>query len=340
MKNSLFAALGGMALLLAAAPAPAPTYHLLNTVAVGGEGGWDFLATDDLGGRLYLSHGSQVEVVDLKTRQVVGHIPNTPGVHGILPLPKLGRGYITCGRSNSVMVFDLKTLAPLATIPTGEGPDALLLDDFTGHIFVFNHRGGSATVIDPATNAVLGTVALGGDVEVGVADGKGTVFVNLEDKSEVVVIDAKTRTVRHRWPLAPGTEPTGLALDRKHHRLFSGCANEKLVVLDSETGHVVATAPIGAGVDGVVFDDKAQAATSADGESGTLTVVHEETPDRYRSETIKSARGARTIALDAATHRLYLPTADRGPAPAATEANPHPRPAITAGTFRVLEFGR
>ena len=316
-----------------------PAYHLLQTMPVGGTGGWDYLTVDAAAHRLYASHGTQVEVLDLQTHQRVGSVLNTPGVHGIAPVPQLGRGYITCGRTNTVSIFDLSTLEVTGTLPTGAKPDAVLFDAYSGRVFVFNNEGATATVINPATNTVVGRVALGGAPEAAVTDGQGLIFVNLEDKNEVVGFDAKTLVVRHRWSVAPGEEPTGLALDRAHHRLFSGCGNGQAVVLDSRTGKVVAHLPIGRGVDGMVFDEASQAAVSSNGADGTLTVLHEQTPDQFRAETVASERGARTIALDPGTHRLYSATAQLGPAPAPTAEVPRPRPTIVSDSFHVLEFG-
>ncbi|MBC6989667.1 YncE family protein [Hymenobacter sp. BT491] len=345
MKSFLsFLLLGGCAVAAQAQTKPATaskaaSYHLLQTTTVGGEGGWDYLAVDPVAQRLYLSHATQVEVLDLHTHQKAGVISNTPGVHGIAPVPKLGRGYITNGRSNTVTVFDLNTLKETASLPTGTKPDAVFYDEYSGRVFVFNNGGASATVIDAATDKVVGTVALGGAPEAGVSDGKGQVFVNLEDTNEIVVFDAKTLAVKHRWSVAPGEEPSGLAFDRAHHRLFSVCGNGKAIVLDSESGKVVAQVPIGKGVDGAVFDEAAQAAITSNGE-GTLTVIHEDSPARFRTETIASARGARTIALDPTTHHLFLSTAQYGATPAPTTETPRPRPSIVPGTFQVLEFGR
>ena len=323
----------------AAAPAAAP-YHLLHTITIGGEGGWDFLSVDPAGQRLYVSHSTQVEVIDLKTRQVIGTIPNTPGVHGIEVVPAANRGYITCGRTNQCVVFDLKTLKPLATVPTGPKPDAALYDPYSGRVLLCSNDGGNSTVLDANTGAVVGTAALGGDVEVPATDGRGSLFANIENTSEVVAFDAKTLAVRGRYPLAPGEEPTGLGFDPQAHRLFSGCANQKLVVTDSQTGRQVAVLPIGQGVDGVAYDPSTRNIISANGE-GTFTVIHEDAPDKYTVvATIPTAKGARTIALDAKTHHLFTCTADYGPAPAPTADNPRPRPSVLPGTFRVLEFGQ
>jgi len=342
MKTLPIAAFAALALLGLASPAHAQTapYRLLHTISVGGEGGWDYLYVDPAGERLYVSHGTQTEVIDLKTRKLVGAVPNTPGVHGIAVVPAAGRGYITCGKANACVVFDLKTLQNLATIPTGPKPDAILYDPYSRRVFAFSNDGGKSTVLDGASGKVLGTAELGGDVEEPATDGQGHIFVNIEDKSEVVEFDAKTLAVRHRYPLAPGAEPTGLAFDSKNHRLFSACANEKLVVTDSRTGQQVAVLPIGKGADGASFDPTTGNIVTSNGE-GTLTVIHQDSPTKYTVvATIPTARGARTLAQDPTTHHFFTCTADLGPAPAATATNPRPRPSIVPGTFRVLEFSR
>ena len=336
MWSKLFLVVAGLS---GAVAAPA-AYHLLRTVPVGGNGGWDYLSVDAASHRLYASHGTQVEVLALPGLDRVGVVPATPGVHGIVAVPKVGRGYISCERTNSVTIFKLTTLEVLATLPTDAKPDALLYDASSDRVFVFNNEGESATVIDPVTDTVLGRVPLGGAPEAAVADGQGLIFVNLEDRNEVVGFDAKTLTVLHRWSVAPGQEPTGLALDRQHHRLFSVCGNGQAIVLNSQTGKVVAQLPIGRGVDGVVFDEGTHAAISSNGADGTLTVLREASDGRFRTETVVSARGARTLTLDPTTHRLYSATARYGPAPAATAAVPRPRPAILPGTFEILEFGQ
>ena len=320
---------------------PAP-YRLVNTFSIGGEGGWDYLNVDPAGERLYVSHGKQVEVIDLKTHQVVCTIPDTPGVHGIEVVPSAGRGYITCGRTNTCVVFDLKTLKPIgAPVPTGAKPDALFYDPFSKRVFLFSNDGGQSTALDGATGAVVGTAELGGDVEAPATDGKGTIFVNIEDKGEVIAFDAKTLAVKARHPLAPGKEPTGLGYDPKANRLFSACANEKLVVTDSKTGKQVTVLPIGKGADGAVFDPTTGNVVTSNGASGTFTVIHQDSPTKYTVVgNVATARGARTIALDPKTHHLFTCTADYGPAPAPTAENPHPRPSIVPGTFRVLEYGK
>jgi YVTN family beta-propeller protein len=314
----------------------APPYHLATTWQVGGQGGWDYLSVDHAGRRLYASHGTQVEVLDLATGHPVGTIPNTPGVHGVLVVPQVGKGFITCGRNDAVLIFNPKTLQVTATVPTGTKPDALLYDPATGRLFVFNNGATTATVLDAAKGTVVGTAELGGAPEAGVSDGQGTIYVNLEDRNELVAFNARTLAVQHRWPLAPGEEPTGLALDPVHHRLFSVCSNGRMLVLNSQSGAKVADLPIGEGADGVVFDPARQVALSSNG-SGTITVVQQQDPNTYRvAQTLATARGARTIALDPVTHRVYLPTAQYGPATTAAVGSARPRPSIVPGTFRVL----
>jgi len=343
MKKSLF--LLPLALLGLVALGPprqlAIPYYLHSSLRIGGTGGWDFLTTDPAGERLYVTHGDQLEVIDLETRKLLGTVPGTPAAHGVAVIPAVNRGYVSCGRNNFVVAFDLKTLKNLGRIATGPKPDAMLYDAFSKRVFAFSNDGGRTSVLDPATGRVVGTVELGGDGEVGVSDGQGHIFVNLEDKSEVVEFDAKTLTVRHRYPLAPGAAPTGLAYDPVHHRLFSGCANGKLVVLDSRDGHQVAVKPIGSGVDGVAFDAATHHIVTTNGGDGTLTVIHQFKDTLYAViATVPTAKGARTVALNLRTHQLHTCTADLGPRPAATPEVPKPKPAIVPGTFRVLTFGQ
>lgn len=312
----------------------APDYRVAAIWPVGGEGGWDYILADHASGRVYASHATQVDVLDLATGHKVGVIPNTAGVHGIVVAQ--GHGFISCGQTNTVAVFDPKTLQVTATVPAGARPDALLYDAFSNRVFAFNNGGTTATVLDAATGAALGTAELGGAPEAAVSDGKGTIFVNLEDKSEIAAFNAKTLKVQHRWPVSPGEGSSGLAIDRAHRRLFSVCSNQQMVVLDADTGQRVAAVPIGSGVDGVVFDEGRQVAISSNG-SGTITVVKEDGPNTFRvAQTLDTTRGARTCALDEATHRIYLPTAEYGPAPAPTADVPRPRLSIVPNTFRVV----
>lgn len=327
-------------LLFAAATASsAPNYHVVRHIKLGGEGGWDYITVDPDAKRLYVTRGTHVVVVDEESGKQVGEIAKTEGVHGVAIAPKLNRGFISNGRSSTMTIFDLKTLAPVAEVKTtGERPDAIFFDETSGRVFTFNAGGRNASVFDAATGAVAGTVALDAKPEAAVSDGAGRVFVNLEDKSEIAVIDAKTLAVTQRWPLAPCEEPTGLAIDRKHHRLFAGCSNKTMAVVDSGSGKVVATLPIGDGVDGTGFDDALALAFSTNGD-GTLTVIREVAPDKFEvAANVPTKRGARTIAVDRKTHHVFTMTADFGPPPAPTPERPHPRGAILPDTFEVIEL--
>ncbi len=315
-------------------------FHLIKKTVIGGEGGWDYLSVDSQNRRLYVSHSTQAEVLNADTHEKIGAITDLKGIHGVIAVPQSGRGVTTNGRSNSVTIFDLKTLKPIVELPTGKNPDALMYDNFSKRVFVFNHSDETTTVIDVAEGKVVGTVNVGGTaLEAGTSDEKGTIFVNLEDSHEIVSFDAKTLALKNKWKIAPGEEPTGLAIDLKNHRLFTVCHNEMMMVIDSETGKVVAQVPIGKGVDGVVYDPELKMAFSSNGE-GSITVVKEVSPDEFKVvDTIMTEPGARTIALDAKTHHVFVSTAKRGETPAATAENPNPRPKVIPGTFMVLEYG-
>jgi DNA-binding beta-propeller fold protein YncE len=319
---------------------PTAGYHLLKRIEIGGEGGWDYLTLDSAAHRLYVSHATRVVVIDLDKGAVVGEIANTNGVHGIAIVPELGRGFTSNGRDNSATIFDLKTLKVLSQVKTGKNPDAIIYDPASRRVFTFNGASADATAIDAATGAVAGTIALGGKPEFAAADGRGMVYVNIEDKSEVVAIDSKNLTAKARWSLAPGEEPSGMAMDRHTRRLFVGCSNKKMIVMNADDGRVVADLPIGQGVDATAFDPDTKMAFSSNGE-GTLTVVHEDSADRYSViENAPTQRGARTMALDPQTHKVYVATAQFGPPPAPTAERPHPRPSIVPGSFVVLVFGK
>ena len=321
----------------AAYSAATPHFHVERRIALPGDGGWDYIALDATWRRLFVTHGTHVHVVDLDSDSVVGDIPNTPGVHGVAFAPEVNRGFTSNGRDSSVTVFDLKSLAVISRIKLdARFPDAIMYEPVSGRVFTFNAGSANTTAINAQTGAVEGTLALGGAPEAGVADGTGRVYVNLEDSSAVVTFDARTLNALYRWSLAPGEEPTGLALDRVHHRLFAGCANKKLIVLDASSGKRVAVLPIGASVDGVAFDSERQLVLSSNGD-GTLTVIHENTPDKYTVvENVVTERGGRTLALDASSGTVYIPTAKFGPPPAPTADRPHPRPSIVPGTFHVM----
>lgn len=333
--------LGRVAGALAILAVQGATYHVVGRITIGGEGGWDYLTVDAAARRLYVSHATHVQVVDLGRDSVVGDIPNTPGVHGIAVAAELGRGFISSGRDSTVTIFDLRTLTTLSRVNVGaRNPDAIVYDAVTRRVFTMNGGSANATALDAANGTVLGTVALGGRPEFAVADGRGKIFVNLEDSSAVVSFDARSLAVAARWSILPCDGPSGLAMDREHRRLFSVC-NHTMAISDADAGRVVATEPIGTGVDGVAFDPGTQTAFSSNGGDSSVTAVHEDTPDRYSVvQTIPTRRGARTIAVDERTHRLYLPTAEFGPAPAPTAAQPRPRPTIVPGSFLVLVLGR
>lgn len=311
-----------------------PGYKVVNQIHLEGDGGWDYLSVDEAAGRLYVSHSSMALVVDLKTEKQIGKITDTNGIHGIAIAASLNKGFTSNGRDSSVTVFDLKTLETTGKIKvTGKNPDAILYDAFSQKLFTFNGGSANASVIDPKLNKVIGTIQLDGKPEFPASDGKGKIFVNIEDKSEISMINANTLKVEKSWSIAPGEEPSGLALDNETHRLFSVCGNKLMVVSDAEAGKVVTTLPIGDRCDGVAFDPALKRAYSSNGD-GTITVVQEENKDSFKViETIVSQKGARTIAIDKTTHHLYLPTAEFE---ATTEGNR--RPAMKPGTFVVLDI--
>jgi DNA-binding beta-propeller fold protein YncE len=316
-------------------------YRLLRQIRVGGEGGWDYAFTDSEARRLYVARSTRVLVFDLDTEKPVGEIPDTPGVHGIAVVPGLHRGFTSNGADASSTIFDTRTLARIGSVKTtGQNPDAILYDPASRRVFTFNGRSSNATAIDAATAKVVGTVALGGKPEFAVADGAGRVFVNLEDRSELLELDAAGLEVRSRWPLAPCEEPTGLSIDVKASRLFVGCHNRLMAVVDANHGRVLTTLPIGQGVDATAFDPGTSLAFSSNGE-GSLTIVREDGPDSFRVvENVATQRGARTMAIDPKTHRAYLPTADFGPPATPVSAGGRARPSIVPGTFRILVVGR
>ena len=319
---------------------PSPGYHLLKKFVLGGEGGWDLLAVDSAAHRLYISRATHVMVVDTDSGAIVGDIANTPRVHGIAIAPEFGKGFITNGGDATVTIFDLKTLKPSSQVKVGQNPDAILYDPVSKRIFAFNGNSKDATAIDAGTGTVAGTLALGGKPELGVADERGRVYVNLEDKSQIVAIDSRKLKIEATWPLAPGEEPTGIAMDRKHRRLFVTCSNKLMAVVNADNGKLLTTLPIGSGVDGAAFDSDKQLAFSSNGD-GTLTVVREDSPDKFSvAENVVTQRGARTLDLDQKTHRVFLVTAEFGPTPAPTVERPRPRPPMLPGTFTLLVFGR
>jgi DNA-binding beta-propeller fold protein YncE len=317
-----------------------PGYHVIKTYKLGGDGGWDYLNLDSSSRRLYISRATHVMVIDADSGKAVGDIPDTPGVHGIALAPELGRGFISNGREGTVTIFDIETLKPIAKVKAGENPDAILYDPATRRVFAFNGRSQDATALDATSGTVLGTIKLEGKPEFAVSDGKGEIFVNIEDKSQLDAIDPKKLEVKSRWPLAPCQEPSGLSMDQKNRRLFAGCDNKMMAVVDADSGKVLATPAIGEGVDATAFDEGTGLAFASCGE-GVLTVVREESPAKFSvAENVKTQEGARTLALDDKTHQVFVVTAKFGPPPAATADNPHPRHSILPDTFVVLVVGK
>jgi len=340
MCGWLWMSMAALLLAAAAVAAAGPGYHIIATYKLGGDGGWDYLTVDAAARRLYISRATHVMVVDADSGKSVGDIADTPGVHGIALAPELDRGFVSNGREGTVSIFDPKTLATSSKVKVGDNPDAILYDSATKRVFAFNGRSQDATALDAAKGTVLGTIKLGGKPEFAASDGKGEIFVNIEDKSELLAIDPNRLEVKTRWPLAPCTEPSGLALDRKHRRLFVGCDNKMMAVVNADNGKVIATLPIGEGVDATGFDDETNLAFASCGE-GVLTVVREESPDKFSvAENVPTQQGARTMALDSKTHKVWLVTAKFGPPPAATPDNPHPRRSIVPDTFVALVIGK
>ena len=331
---------------LAAAGAPVtaqstPAYHVTHRYTIGGDGGWDYVIADTVGNRLFIGRQNRVMVVDEANGKILGEIPGLSAAHGVAIDYATGHGFATSGRDSSVVMFDLKTLAVLGRTTAADDADAIIYDPASKLVFTFNGDANSSSIIDPATGQRVGTIALGGKPEYGVSSGDGKLYANLEDKAEIVEIDALAKRVTRRWPLAPCAEPTGLAIDRVHHRLFSGCRNRTLAISDAAAGRLITTEPIGSGVDANTFDASTGDAFASNGD-GTLTVVHEDAPDRFRVvQTVQTMLGARTMALDPRSHRLYLVSARFGPAPTeSTAANPRRRPPIVPGSFTLLVVER
>jgi len=298
--------------LLAASAQTAGDYHIIKKIPIAGEGSWDYLTVDESARRLYVSHGTQVEVLDVDSGAIVGKIPNTPGVHGIAIAAELGRGFVSNGQSSTVTIFDLKTLKTIAEVPTGKKPDAIIYDPATSRVFAFNGGSNSATAIQAADGKVAGTVDLGGGPEFAAADGSGYVYDNLEDESLVLKINARSLKVEQRWPTAPCASPSSMAMDRPNRRLFIGCRSKVMAVMNADTGQVITTLRIGDHVDATAFDPDSRIIFNSNGE-GTITVIHQDSPDKYSVvDNVKTLPRAKTMALDPKTHQLFLSTAEGG----------------------------
>ncbi len=315
-------------------------YHLLNVISLPGDQGWDYLGVDPPMRNLYVSHGNQVDVIDLDSGKVKGHIPNTQGVHGIAIAPQEGRGFTTNGTPGSVTIFDRQTLATIEEVPTGKNPNCVMYDSATHRIFTVDRGSERLTAFDAATGKQVGTIEkAGGKLEFGAADGAGHLFVNLEDKNALLKLDSKKLSILERWPTDPCTDPVGMVMDRKNNRVFIGCRGGSMAVVNGESGKVITTLPIGKGVDATVFDPETALIFNSSGD-GTMTIVHEDSPDSYRVvETVKTQAGARTMALDPVTHNVYLAVAEFEPAQESVSGGPPTRRKVKAGSFRVLVFG-
>ena len=315
-------------------------YQWAGETSIGGDGGWDILTIDSTAHRLYLAHSTKVVVVDLGKNAVIGEITDTPGVHAFVAVPAMQRGFSSNGKESISSVVDLATLKTVSKIDTGSNPDAIVYEPKHGEVYVFNHTGNSATVISAKAMTVSATIQLDGNPEFAAVDEKAEcIYCNIEDKSEVAVIDTGKHEVVARWPLAPGEEPSGIALDGRHHRLFAGCHNKMMVMLDTDTGKVIANVPIGAGVDGCEFDESSQLVFASCGD-GTTTIAKEEAPNKLTVvQVLNTERRARTMALDQTTHRIYLPSAQFAPTPSPSPGASNARPAVVPNTLKLLVYG-
>jgi YVTN family beta-propeller protein len=313
------------------------TYKVSQKINVSGDEGWDYLAVDQVNQHLFVSHGSIVNVIDLKSNKTITTIPDTKGVHGIAIANDLNKAFISNGKDNSVTIVNLKTFKLIDKVAIeGQKPDAILYDQFSKKVLTYNAKSNDATVIDANTNKIIKTIPLGGKPEFSVTDTEGLIYVNIEDKNEIKTIDANKLEVTASWSIAPGDEPSGLAIDLETNRLFSVCSNNLMVIVNLSNGKIIKTLPIGEGCDGVVFDPEKKLIFSSNGE-GTITVVKEENANTFSVlETVKTQKGARTIALNKTTHQLYLPTADFGIKPEPTKENPQPRASLIPNSFMVL----
>ncbi len=328
-----------LAVILSAQAQAATSYHLTKTIPIGGDGGWDYLSVDADARRLYVSHATKAVVIDLDKEEVVGQIEDTPGIHGVAIAADLGKGFASNGRENKVSIVDLKTLKTLSKVETGQNPDAIIYNPASHEVYAFNGRGQSASVIDAKADKIVQTIPLPGKPEFAVADtNAGRVYVNLEDKSQVAVIDAASHKVLTTWPIAPGEEASGMAFDPAHHRLFLGCGNKLMVMMDSESGKAVANVPIGDHVDANAFDEKGQLAFSSTGE-GIVTIAHEDAPDKLTVvQSLKTEPGAKTMTLDPTTHKIYLGAAKYEAPGEKSSGGGKKRPSIVPGSFKVLVY--
>jgi YVTN family beta-propeller protein len=328
--------------VIVAAPAAAqstPTYSVVRTMVLGGDGGWDYVYADSGARRLYIARATRFMVADLDSGKLVGEIPDTPGAHGVALVPDLGIGFTSNGRENTSSIFDLKTLKVSEKIKTGEGPDAIVYDPASGNIFTMNGHGKSASVIDPKSRKVIATIPLSGKPETPVPDGKGRMYINIEDKNSLAVVDTKTNKVIAEWPMAGCEEPSGLDMDRDGGDLFAACGNKLMAIVDSKTGKLIATIPTGDGSDGLAYDPKAKLAVASNGE-GNMSFVGKRDGKYALIENVPTKKGARTITFDASSGQMLTVTADLGPAPKPSPENPRGRPQPLPNSFVVIAVGK
>ncbi len=340
MKTAVLGVAASMlAVTCTAAPSP-ESWREVSRHILGGAGGWDLLAVDAQSRRVFITRGDHLMIADVDSGKMLGDIPGLHRAHGVALVPKLNVGFVSSGQDDKVVAFDLTTLQTIKTIATGSNPDAMLYDSASGHVIAFNGKSNNATVIDPAEKEAVGTIALPGKPELAVSDGRGHVFVNLEDKGALAVIDSKSNSVLSTWELTDCEDPSGLAIDAKNERLFSACANKHLAVTDARNGKSVATLPIGAGPDGAAFDPASGNAFTSNSD-GTLTIVHEDDANHFHVlANLATPARARTITLDEKTHHVVLPIAEFGPAPAASAQDPHPHPVMKSESFGFVVVGR
>jgi|SRR5579863_655265 len=324
--------IAGLTWAIPSAPG-ASGYHVLKTIPVGGTEGWDYITMDSAARLLYIGREDRIVVVNVDSGIVVGEVNGLSGTSGLLPVPELGRGFVTNGDTSTALIVDLKSLKKIGTVKTGKDPDSFVYEPVTKRAFIMNSAGNSATVVNAADGTVVGTIALGGQPEFVVADGQGRIYINITDTNEIAEVDSATLKILHRWSLAPGTGPSGLSMDRKNRRLFSACDNQKMIAMDADTGKVIADLPTGAGTDASLFDPGSQNVFASAGGSGTLTVIHEDSPDKFSVlEDVPTQSGARTMALDTNTHNVLLVTARHGHG--STHQN------VLPNTFVVLVVGK
>jgi DNA-binding beta-propeller fold protein YncE len=336
MKGQVALVIVVAAILLSAASMGG--YHLLKEIPVGGDGAWDYVFIDQEGRRLYASHDTQVEVLDLDSEKPAGRITDLNRAHGIAVAPALGRGFITNGLASTVIIFDLKTLKRLGEVPAGKSPDGILFDSVSSRVFAFNHHGNNVTVFGASDGKVLDTIELGGEPEFPVNDEKGSVWVNTEDNSTLIRIDSKSLKITGRWPTAPCVNPSSMAMDRERRRLFIGCNSKVMAVADADSGKIITTQPIGVHVDATAYDPETGLIFNAN--NGTVSVFHEDSADKYSEvETVTTQVKANTLAVDRKTHKVYLPSAEWTTPKAAAEA-PKPVPTRVPGTFKILVLGK